>query len=334
MFVYEVMRIKTIFIFIMLLWAGTVQQTHCQKLFRMLKHNDSLMTQRYRSGNVDTLYMTRPRTKWTVRGRVNMSGAKLSTEGKVNGVPFQSEMNADYKTTLSLAVNYLGLSLSVALNPAKLMGKYKDYELNLNSYGNRWGFEFIYQDASNFTGWQEFEGTPRIDLPPDVLTLKSLNLNAYYAFNYRRFSYPAAFTQSYIQRCSAGSFLLGVSGQGQRVNTKAEYESVLKVTNFGIGAGYGYNWVPGRNWLLHLSALPTFIVYSNTSLKVNDERIPFSYHFPEIIISGRGAVVRQLGSRMFVGMSMVYNFTNIGDKDKLAVYNSKWRTRLFLGYRF
>ncbi|MBR3532208.1 MAG: DUF4421 family protein [Bacteroidaceae bacterium] len=317
---------------IFFLCACITHDVQAQKLWRMLKHNDSIMSQRYRSGNIDTLYITRPSTRWTLTGRINVSGAKLKMEGKQMGIPFRSEMTADYKSTISLGVNYLGVTLSMALNPAKLLGKYKDFEINLNSYNNRWGFDFIYQDARNFKGWHETEGQSRLELPPEVLTLKSLNVNAYYAFNHRRFSYPAAFTQSYIQRRSAGSFLLAVSGQGQRAKTKAQYESLLNVTNIGIGAGYGYNWVPSRHWLLHISSLPTFTVFSNTSLTVNDERIPLKYRFPEVIITARGAVIRQFGN-MFVGMTMVYNFTNIGDENELSIHNDKWRTRLLVGLR-
>ncbi|MBR2193276.1 MAG: DUF4421 family protein [Bacteroidaceae bacterium] len=317
---------------IFFLCACITHDVQAQKLWRMLKHNDSIMSQRYRSGNIDTLYITRPSTRWTLTGRINVSGAQLKMEGKQMGIPFRSEMTADYKSTISLGVNYLGVTLSMALNPAKLLGKYKDFEINLNSYNNRWGFDFIYQDARNFKGWHETEGQSRLELPPEVLTLKSLNVNAYYAFNHRRFSYPAAFTQSYIQRRSAGSFLLAVSGQGQRAKTKAQYESLLNVTNIGIGAGYGYNWVPSRHWLLHISSLPTFTVFSNTSLTVNDERIPLKYRFPEVIITARGAVIRQFGN-MFVGMTMVYNFTNIGDENELSIHNDKWRTRLLVGLR-
>ena len=317
---------------IILLCACITTDVQAQKLWRMLKHNDSIMSQRYRSGNIDTLYITRPSTRWTLTGRINVSGAQLNIEGKEFGKRFRSEMNADYKSTISLGVNYLGVSLSMALNPAKLLGKYKDFELNLNSYNNRWGFDFIYQDARNFTGWHEEEGQLRLELPPEVLTLKSLNVNAYYAFNHRRFSYPAAFSQSYIQRRSAGSFLLALSAQGQRAKTKVQYESILNVTNIGIGAGYGYNWVPSRHWLFHISSLPTFTVYSNTSLKVNDERIPLKYHFPQVIITARGAIIRQFGNK-FVGLTMVYNYTNIGDENELSIQNTKWRTRLLFGFR-
>jgi hypothetical protein len=35
----------------------------------------------------------------------------------------------------------------------------------------------------------------------------------------------------------------------------------------------------------------------------------------------------------FLGLSMVFNFTNIGDKDNLTVQNNKWRIRTFFGLR-
>ena len=75
-----------------------------------------------------------------------------------------------------------------------LAGKYHDYEFNFRSYGKRFGFDFAYQDAKNFTGWHEHEGMEHIDLPEDVLSVKTLNMNAFYVFNHRRFSYPAAFS--------------------------------------------------------------------------------------------------------------------------------------------
>lgn len=293
---------------------------------------DSVLTVNYHKGNIDTVYITRPKAKWTVAARFNLSGATIEAEGEEEGQHFVSEMNADCKSTISVGVSYLGFSLNMSLNPAKMVGKYKDYELNINSYGNRFGWDFIYQDAQNFTGWHDHEGMERIELPADMLSVQTLNINAYYAFNSRRFSYPAAFSQSYIQRRSAGSFLLAASGMGQHANLDWEQKMELKMTNVGIGAGYGYNYVPTQGWLLHISALPTFLVYSHTSMTFGDIRIPLHYHFPEVIITGRGAVVRQTGN-MFYGLSMVYNFTNIGNVEKLALHNTKWRIRAFFGLR-
>lgn len=298
----------------------------------LMQRADSMLTRKYHKGDIDTAYIMRPKTKWTVTARMNVSGATIESEGMEEGRHFRSEIEANRKATLSVGVSYLGFTLSAALNPAKLIGKYHDYELNFNSYGRRFGFDIIYQDAKNFTGWYDSEGMERLYLPADMLKVKTLNVNAFYVFNSRRFSYPAAFSQSYIQRRSAGSFLLAASGMGQHATLDGEHATKLKMTNIGLGAGYGYNYVPGRGWLLHISALPTFIVYSNTSMTFSNDRVPLHYHFPEVIITSRGAVVRQWSNK-FIGLSMVFNFTNIGNEESLAIHNTKWRVRTFFGLR-
>ena len=316
-----------------LLAALTFQQTIAQEKTHRLNHwVDSVLTIGYFKDNIDTTYVTRPKTKWTLAARLNVSGAKLESLGVTEGQRFNAELTADYKTTISVGVSYLGFSLSAAINPAKLMGKYRDFELNFNSYGRHFGYDIIFQDAHNFTGWHDMEGMDRIELPANMLSVRTLNLNGFYIFNGRRFSFPAAFTQSYFQRRSAGSFLVAVSGMGQHTTLKWEQETQIKMTNIGIGGGYGYNYVPSQDWLLHISATPTFIVYSNTSMTFGDARVPLHYHFPEAIITGRGAVVRQLGNKFF-GMSMVFNFTNIGNEENLALHNIKWRIRMFYGLR-
>ncbi len=297
-------------------------------------HIDSILSARYQRANIDTNYIVRPQTKWTLSGRLNVSGAKITAKGDEEGRQFDSEMTADYKSTISVGVSYLGLSLNLSINPAKMFGKYRDYELGFRSYGKRFGFDLAYHDAHNFKGWQELDGVRQdFTTSEEMFHLRTLNVNGYYVFNHRRFSYPAAFSYSYIQRRSAGSFLLAASGQGQHGEVNGEIPIKFKMTNIGIGAGYGYNYVPARGWLLHLSALPTFIVYTNTSLSMGDTDIPLHYHFPEVIITARGSIVKQIGGNMFAALSMVYNFTNIGDSKTLTVQNEKWQTRLIFGIR-
>lgn len=310
------------------MWAMTLPLS-AQNIFQRL---DNVLTENYRTVKYDTAYIVRPQTKWTVIARLNVSGATIETEGIDNGQYYQSEMEANSKATLSLGVGYQGFLLSLALNPAKLMGKYNDYELNFNCYRRNFGFDVIYHDAKNFTGWYDQEGMERVELPDGMLHVQTLNVNVYYAFNNRRFSYPAAFSQSYIQRRSAGSFLLAASGMGQRATLDWEDGQKLKMTNIGIGAGYGYNFVPHQGWLLHISALPTFIVYNNASMTFGGSQMDLKYHFPEVIITGRGAVVRQWGNK-FLALTMVYNFTNIGNKNDFSIYNTKWRIRTIFGVR-
>jgi len=330
-----------------ILLCGMAQSLPAQKL---LKRIDSLLTENYRKVNYDTAYLARPKSRWTVLARVNISGAAIETEGvdrtalppgsSEEGQPFKSRLYANNKTTLSLGIGYQGIMLSLALNPGQLVGKYRDYELNLNCYRRNFGFDVIYQDAKNFTGWYDLKGIAHVDVPDEMVKVKTLNINAYYAFNNRRFSYPAAFSQSYIQRRSAGSFLLAASamiqdatlGEGQEASLGKWDEQQMKMTNIGIGVGYGYNYVPKEGWLMHLSLLPTLIAYSNSKLTISGEPVDQRNHFPEFIATARGAVVKLWGNK-YAGLSMVYNYTTVGDKDDLAIYNAKWRVRAFFGLR-
>lgn len=331
---------KTLFtMMLFVLMCSGILPMYAQNLFQRL---DRMLTENYNKVKFDTTYIVRPNTKWTVTARLNVSGMAIEAEGHdrsalppestQDGQYYQTKMEANSKATVSLGLSYQGISLGLALNPAQLIGKYHDYELNLNSYRNRFGFDVIYQDAKNFKGWYDQQGWGRLDLPDGVLKVQTLNVNAYYAFNGRRFSYPAAFSQSYIQRRSAGSFLLAASYMWQNATVDWGQWIQLKMKNVGIGAGYGYNFVPRKGWLLHLSALPTFIVYSNSSMAVDDDRTSLRYRFPETIITFRGAVVRNWSNK-FLGLSFVYTYTNLGDTSTLAMENSKWRTRAFFGVR-
>ena len=124
---------KRILILCAMFCLFSVQQSSSKGLRALLHYGDSMLMQRYKKSNIDTMYITRPQTKWTLSGRINMSGATLETEGQTVDGAFKSGIRADYKSTVSLGVNYLGVSLALSLNPAKMMGKYKDFEFNFST---------------------------------------------------------------------------------------------------------------------------------------------------------------------------------------------------------
>ena len=209
-------RIQKIQAIVLLLVFGVGQGlAQVSRTFHLV---DSVLTARYRSSDIDTNYILRPLAKWTVKARFNVSGAGIEANSLFDGIPVSSHVRADYKGTMSLAVTYMGVSLGGSLNPGAILGRYKDYEFNLNSYGNRMGFDFIYQRAKNFTGWLQYGEQPKTDLPRNLMDVHTVNVNGYYAFNHPRFSYPAAFAQSYIQRAVGGQFHAGrlVSGAVRR----------------------------------------------------------------------------------------------------------------------
>jgi hypothetical protein len=309
---------------------------------RLLYRGDSLLAANYYKIKYDTNYISRPNARWTIKLRGNLSGADLETTAKTDGMETHTKVMADCRGTFSMAVAYRGLGLGLAVNPAKLAGKNQDYEFNLNSYSNRYGFDVVYLSSKTFHGHQEV-GSNEIDVHKGDISQKALNLNFYYAFNYRKFSFPAAFSQSYIQKRSAGSWMIGASFDGSKTKVKG---MTIRLNELALGAGYGYNLVPSSHLLFHLSALPTITVYSHdyTKMRVeaeegsSDSEVPIvrnsmKYHYPSAIITGRGAAVYSWRNK-FAGATAVYNFSVAGDEDHLQVKRNKWRVRMFFGFRF
>lgn len=307
------------------------------RIDRQLFRGDSLLARNYRKKNIDTAYITRPDARWTIKLRTNISSSKLHIITTAGDERRDMEAQSEFRGTVSVAVAYRGLGLGVALNPAKLAGKSKDFEFNLNSYGNKFGFDVVYLSSKTYKGTQTI-GDVRTDVGKGLISMDGLNLNAYYALNGKRFSFPAAFSQSYIQRRSAGSWMIGASLDVSRTRTTADEQTgttdmKIDICDFALGAGYAYNWVPSRHWLLHLSALPTYTVFARDKMTSDGEHYSMSHVLMSGIITGRGAAVYSWRNK-FVGATMVYNYSFAGNKDHLQVQRDKWRVRAFFGFRF
>lgn len=285
---------------------------------------------------IDSAYLERVPQRLRFRLTLNASGSDIDTRGVNADGKFSTEMRAQNKYTVSLSASYRGLSLSVALNPAHLAGKKKDYELNMNAYGNRLGADVIFHSAKTFEG-SVHTSHGDMGIPAGMISQNMLTLNAYYAFSGRRFSYPAAFSQSWLQKRSCGSLMLGASFMGGVLKVRHDDvignpESRLSIACAGIGVGYGYNLVLRHGWLIHLSALPELVVYSRCRITSAGSRTKMPYRFPNIIAVGRMAVVRHFG-RYFAGFTTVVNTSQLGDRDILLLNITKWRARLFVGIK-
>ena len=281
---------------------------------------DSVLAARYYRTPYDTNFVARPEGKLTLKVRMNQT-------------------ETGHKTTFSLAAIYRGIGVGVAVNPAKWKGVYKDYEFNLNYYSSRISLDFSYQRSESLAG--DINRDDKMSrLESGDVTMKVANVAAYYTFNHRRFSFPAAFTQSYIQRRSAGSWLAGISYQGGSIKTNDALkertpnapEVRVYVGHVGIGGGYGYNWVLGRKWLLHFSMLPTFVVYNRNNMTVNGDRRKAQHMRFNMIFNERVAIVHYFTSRYFAGATLVMN-NSVFDDSAVVINQNKWRARAFFGMR-
>lgn len=171
--------------------------------------------------------------------------------------------------------------------------------------------------------------------------LQSVTIDGYYVFNKRKFSYPAAFTQSYIQKRNQGSVLLGASFSTGNIevpinliNTEEGYNiKRIGMTHVTLGAGYAYNYVPGRHWLLHLSALPSFVVWKNYNMYSVNEQKKMPWRFFDVFITGRFSAIYSTGFYFF-GITSVYQASQVGEEEKFALMKENFKARFFAGIRF
>ena len=302
------------------------------------KRLNEKLTNSYYKTKYDTNYVVRPKEKWLLRLLGNYAGNYIHAKGTVNDVYSKYDLHTRRNTSVSLEVNYCDLAVSLSLNPDKIKGIYDDYELNLEYHNNIISLDFNYLRATSLTGDIKLGNIDHLD--EDGLRMNVVNASAYYIFNHRKFSYPAALYQNYYQRRSAGSWLAGLSVQAGSIKTTDELkqrspsapDTRIHVGHFGIGGGYGYNWVFHRKWLFHFSMLPTFVVYNHNNFTVNGERKKAQHMRFNMIFNERAAIVYNFSPRYFAGITLVMN-NSIFDDDIVVVNQNKWRARASFGVR-
>ena len=298
---------------------------------------EDLLDLRDMNRNYDTLYIARAPKGLKLRLSLKSYGSDIIIKGVHQGYSYRADMEAKNKYTLSMSANYRGLALSLALNPAKWAGWNKDFELTVNAYGNKIGADIVYQTANTFKGNMivSDNGDEIAQASMGVVSQDLLLVNAYYVFNGRHYSYPAAFGQTWLQLRSSGSVMVGVSFLDRKL-TIGEIEEFgndpfsFTTLCIGVGVGYAYNFVLRKGWLLHLSVLPELVVRNRSHINAAGENTTMSTRFPELINIGRISATRHFG-RYFMGLNSVVNFSSIGDREVMEIQNLKWQAFLFVG---
>jgi len=283
----------------------------------------------------DTTYIYKPQKLFTFKTRCNFSSAKVKINGTNEDGEYRSVLESQMKSTISFVLAYNGISVSLAVNPLKLAGKYKDTEFNIEAYGNRMGVDGFIRSSKTLSGsWEAPDGSVR-NIGTNEVEQKVWSISGYYVFNHRKFSLPAVYTQSYIQRRSAGSILLGLTWYNGNLylEDNENRENRLKFNQIGIGVGYGYNLVLGKGWLLHLSSIPHLVLYNHVRLISKGEKQNAPFKFPNIIAKGRLAVIRN-HKNMFYGLTATVNNTLAGDREKVSFSDIRWIARAVYGFRF
>lgn len=261
---------------------------------------------------------------------------------------------------------YIGwrwLFLGYTIDVSDLNGKTKKTEFDLSLYTPFLGIDLYYrQTGDNYTIHSVNLGNKLIsndinNVPFDGFSASIKGFNVYYIFNHKRFSYPAAFSQSTIQRRSCGSVMAGIGyckqrlsiDQGRLISTLKEYlpddfQATLADSAFAVGrvnytdvsllGGYSYNWVFAHGWLFS-SSLAVAMGYKHSVSDMNKRSFSFDdFSFRNVSLDGIGRFgIVWNNMRWYVGTSLVLH-TYTYKQRQFRVSNAFGTLNVYLGINF
>lgn len=272
-----------------------------------------------------------------------------------NSLPTLQHLNFSPKPRNKIGVYFgwrwifLGWAIDTDHIYGKKNGGKRGTEFDLSLYSSKLGVDIFYRHTGDNYKVHNVKGFP--GLPSDYSTdfsglkVKMKGLNLYYIFNNRRFSYPAAFSQSTNQRRNAGSLILGFSASTHNLNfnfTKLPeviQESMnpgmkvkhIKYTNVSLNLGYAYNWVFARNCLACLSLSPA-IAYKTSRIEKEEVEAKEWYKNFNIDFILRAGVVYN-NSKYFVGTSFLgrtYDYY----RNNFSLNNGFGTLQVYAGFNF
>ena len=285
---------------------------------------------------------------WYERYRIGSTG-----ENDIQSIRFAPNFNP--KIGFYFGWRWIFLGFTFDLN--ELLGKNnenspkKEYVFNL--YSSKFGVDLYYRETGNnfkIAGYRNFDIENNYEGQKfNGFRSNIYGLNAYWIFNHKHFSYPAAYSQSTNQRKSCGSFMGGFSYSQH--NIKFDYHQLpeemvehlspnlkfhkIKYNDYNLSFGYGYNWVFARNCLLNVSLLPA-IAYKKA--KIDDMSTNDSQDWKAWVKDINFDLISRAGitwnnTRYYIGASMVLH-TYDYRKNNFAMTNSFGVARVYAGFNF
>lgn len=285
-------------------------------------------------------YFARSPYPFCIKARYSTTLSIIGMEWKENESSYSIISEPIFK--IGAHFSYRGLGLGFQKDIKKFTGgNAKDNtEFNASAHGRIVGGDFSYRTQKNYSINKYNDNELKKEL--GGMNSKNIYANGYYVFNNKKFSYPAAITQSYRQKKSCGSVIAGLSFYYNKFNfNPEEFPSDTKGTEqyikylFGyslnINAGYAYNWVINEQWMLHGSLLPYIPIIKSAKYETDDTSIKLKRGFG-IGCNGRIGVQwnYEHHSANFTALVYLNNLSNkpLGFTD---FYN---RIQISYGYRF
>ncbi len=308
---------------------------------------DSLLTVRQSKVNTDTAFVRLPRQNWFVKVRYDGFGSNINIHNRMEDDEMMTiKMKSTLRTTVGVSASYKGLGFTFSFAPRRLFHKTSDQEYNINFYNNWWGADVTFTNISDFDTDTKI-GHVRSSAVIESTRLYGMSVNTYYVFNGRKFSYPAAFNNTMIQKRSAGSVIAAATFYNGQLSIKVSEtrynmpnEPSITMRHAAIGGGYAYNYVTRYHWLLHVSAQPTFMIWKNYTLRVEKDRETgetISNRLPiqnaQLYFLSRVGAIYSRG-HYYIGFMGVLQTYRVGNSDEFSIQNTYWKGRIYYGVRF
>ena len=333
----------------------------------------------------DRSYIEQPKKPWAVelRSEATQTSMKATSswylDEEYNGST-TSRTDNGFSTSIGAWLGYRGYGFGLSKELTGCDGSMISFGAMGGSFGINLRINFYRSSQPELQGYhkagdwaQQFQETLDMD---DPIHVRSLFLDGYYFFNGKRFSYAAAYDQSLIQRRSAGSLVAGL----MYFHSKMAYddqsnwplilltndEGRVTFTQANIGAGYAYNWVPAKGWLVSGMVMPMLTFYNRMNsytydiltqdgrdlFQLSDEELEHLYEDEEayrsVVVkeSGVNSTRNKVGWNFDARLSVVYNWKRTYlrvyghynrfhyDNDESAGRLTEWHVYASLGYRF
>lgn len=232
-------------------------------------------------------------------------------------------------------------------------------ELDFSVYSSQIGVDLFHRRTGSDYKIRNAHLTPRQTIaaiegaPFDGLKAGITGLNIYYIFNHGRFSYPAAFAQSTIQKISCGSPMAGIGytrhslsldyhrlqqlidqrmGQQAVALDSTLMFSSVEYNDYSLSGGYAYNWVFHKNWLFAASA-QLAVAYKKSKGDVPSDRwLGFKFENVNLDMIGRFGLVYNC-MRWYAGASVILHSYNY-HKSRFSTNNTFGSMNAYIGYNF
>lgn len=332
----------------------------------------------------DRSYIEQPKKPWAVelRSETTQTFMKATSSWYLDEEYYgstTSRTDNGFSTSIGAWLGYRGYGFGLSKELTGGDGSTISFGAMGGSFGINLRINFYRSSQPELQGYhkagdwaQQFQKTLDMD---DPIYVRSLFLDGYYFFNGKRFSYAAAYDQSLIQRRSAGSLVAGL----MYFHSKMAYddqsnwplilltndEGRVTFTQANIGAGYAYNWVPAKGWLVSGMVMPMLTFYNRMNsytydiltqdgrhlFQLSDEELDLyedeeAYRSVVVKESGVNSTRNKVGWNFDARLSVVYNWKRTYlrvyghynrfhyDNDESAGRLTEWHVYASLGYRF